>query len=51
MLSTLLKTLFPTSTKRELSYPDVTNHQATNHLTSTHRSAYRPGCNTIRLSS
>jgi len=36
MLTTLFKTLFPTSTGLELTNLDVTDHQATIHLTSTH---------------
>ncbi len=50
MLTALFKTLFPASTGLELSHLDVTDHQATIHLTSTHPSVHCPGCETISSS-
>ena len=50
MLTTLLKTLFSASTKRELSHPDVTDNQLTIYPYSTHRNVYCLGCKKIRSS-
>ena len=50
MLTTLFKTLFPASTGLELINLDLTDHQATIHLTSTHPNTYCPACDTISSS-
>ena len=50
MLATLFKTLFPSSTGLELTNLDVTDQQATIHLTSTHPNTHCPGCDTASSS-